>query len=61
MIILFGFFGGMIPTVIANGKIGYSDITQLLTLTSFIIIPGIIVAAWPTRLWVQRQLQTVSR
>lgn len=54
--ILFGFFGGIIGILISSKSVDYTDISHFLTLTSFLMIPGVIVACWPTRLWVQRQL-----
>jgi hypothetical protein len=54
--ILFGFFGGIIGVLISSVFVDYTDISHFLSLTSFLMIPGMIIACWPTRLWVQQQL-----
>lgn len=54
--ILFGFFGGIIGAVLSTWTTGFGDISQFLSYASFIMIPGVIIAAWPTRIWVNRQL-----
>lgn len=48
--ILFGYFA--MPGFFNDG-----DISYFLSGTSFLMIPGIVIAAWPTRAWVQRQLE----
>lgn len=53
--ILFGFFGGIVGIMISSKPIDYTDISHFLSLTSFLMIPGVMVACWPTRLWVQQQ------
>ncbi|WP_133128446.1 hypothetical protein [Legionella nagasakiensis] len=52
--VLFGFFA--IP-----GFFGYGDISYFLSATSFLAIPGLIVALWPTRAWVLRQLSVIGQ
>ncbi|MEO8401156.1 MAG: hypothetical protein ABI597_05075 [Gammaproteobacteria bacterium] len=47
--ILFGFYG--LP-----GFFNYGEISHFLSVTSVIIIPGLMIALWPTRAWVTRQL-----
>lgn len=49
---LFGYFG-------MAGFIDYGEISHFLSATSFILIPGVIVASWPTRDWVRRQVQVL--
>lgn len=44
--ILFGYFG-------MAGFNGYGEISHFLSATSFIMIPGVIIACWPTREWVK--------
>lgn len=46
---LFGFFG-------SSGFIAGDPISHFLAATSLLIMPGWIIAAWPTRAWVQRQM-----
>ena len=53
--ILFGFFGGF-PYIYFAGQSAVGDITYFLSLTSFISIPGLLIALWPTRAWVKRRL-----
>lgn len=53
VLILFGFFG--LP-----GFFGYGTIPFFLSATSFLAIPGIIVALWPTRKWVAQALRDAS-
>jgi hypothetical protein len=48
VLILFGYFG-------MAGFVDYGEISHFLSATSFILIPGVIIACWPTRLWVKRQ------
>jgi hypothetical protein len=50
---LFGYFG-------MAGFIDYGEISHFLSATSFILIPGAIIACWPTRDWVKRQLQILA-
>jgi hypothetical protein len=50
---LLGYFG-------MAGISGYGEISHLLSVTSFIAIPGFIMACWPTRAWVQRQINILS-
>lgn len=55
--ILFGFFGGIIGVLISPVSMPYGEISYFLSVTSFLSIPGIIMAAWPTRAWVVRQVK----
>ncbi len=55
--ILFGFFGGIIGVFTSANPMSYGEINYFLSVTSFLMIPGFIIAAWPTREWVLRQLQ----
>lgn len=55
VLILFGFFGGY-PYIYFIGRNDVGDITYFLSATSFIAIPGIIIALWPTRMWVNQRL-----
>ena len=55
--ILFGFFSGF-PYIYFAGQAVVGDITYFLSLTSFVAIPGLCVALWPTRAWVKRRLNT---
>lgn len=48
--ILLGYFG-------IAGFVGYGDLSHLLSGTSLALIPGFIIACWPTRDWVKRRLQ----
>lgn len=48
--ILFGYFG--LPGFFSHGEIPY-----FISTTSFLAIPGIIIALWPTRAWVDRKLK----
>jgi|SRR6185437_160403 len=52
VVFLFGFYGmpGGIP-----GLFEYGDVSFCLSITSIAAIPGIIVAAWPTRIWVKTE------
>lgn len=54
--ILFGFFGGIIGVFTSSDPMYYGAIKYFLSITSFIMIPGIILAAWPTREWVVRKV-----
>jgi hypothetical protein len=47
--ILFGYFG-------LAGFLNQDEISHFLSATSFVSIPGIILALWPTRNWVLQQL-----
>lgn len=58
VLILFGFFGGIIHTMLLSPTKGYGDISNFLSIASFLAISGIIIAAWPTREWVKRSLST---
>jgi hypothetical protein len=58
--ILFGFFSGF-PYIYFAGQKVVGDITYFLSATSFLAIPGLIIALWPTRLWVQLQLNTYNK
>lgn len=49
VIIMFGYFG-------MAGFLDNGPISHFLSATSFLAIPGMIVACWPTRDWVQRRL-----
>ncbi len=46
--ILFGFFG-------SSGLYRYGDVCYFISATSLLVIPGLIVALWPTREWVKRR------
>lgn len=48
VIILFGYFG-------MAGFINYGEVSHFISTTSFIAIPGIIIACWPTRAWVRNR------
>ncbi len=50
VLLLFGYFG-------IAGFVDYGEISHFLSATSLILIPGAIVACWPERAWVKRQLQ----
>lgn len=58
VLILFGFFGGIIGEFISAKPMPYGEITYFLSMTSFLIIPGVIIVAWPTRAWVIRELNS---
>jgi len=47
--ILFGFFGGFLYIYFIGQKV-VGDISYFLSATSFLAMPGMIVALWPTRL-----------
>lgn len=47
--ILFGYFG--------LAGIFYTGIPHFISVTSILAIPGIIIALWPSRVWVQQELQ----
>lgn len=49
---LFGYFG-------SAGIIGYDYLTYFLSFTSIILIPGVIIACWPLRMWVGRQFHAL--
>lgn len=49
VLILFGFFG-------MPGLFGYGDISYFLSATSLLAIPGIIIALWPTRKWIEQSM-----
>lgn len=61
VLILFGYFGGIIHIILLHPAQGYGDISNFLSITSFLAIPGIIVALWPTRAWVEYRLKALSR
>ena len=48
VLILFGFFGGF-PYIYFLGSNIVGSVTYLLSATSFLAIPGLIVALWPTK------------
>jgi hypothetical protein len=48
VLVIFGYYG-------MAGYIGNGDISHFLSATSVIMIPGIIIACWPTREWMRRQ------
>ncbi len=52
--ILFGFFGGIVGVYLSKNPLNYGEISRFLSITSFVMIPGIIIAAWPSRAWVKR-------
>lgn len=56
VLILFIFFGGVIGALTSSNPMSYGEIKYFLSLTSLFLIPGFIVAAWPTREWVIWQL-----
>lgn len=49
--ILFGFYGGL-PGISGS----YGEISYFLSVTSLIVIPGIIIMLWPTRNWIRAYL-----
>jgi len=55
--ILFGFFGGIIGIVNSGNPLGYGEITYFLSITSFLSIPGFVIAMWPTRKWVREKIK----
>jgi hypothetical protein len=57
--ILFGFFGGIIGVFLSSKPMPYGEISYFLSVTSFLMIPGIIVALWPTRNWVECRLKQI--
>jgi hypothetical protein len=54
VIVLFGYFG-------MAGFLDNGDISHFLSATSFIMIPGIIITCWPTRVWIKRQLEVLRK
>lgn len=52
--ILFGYFG-------MAGFVGHGEISHFLSMTSVIIIPGVIIACWPTRNWVKQQVSVYAQ
>jgi len=57
VLILFGFFGGILGILLSANPMSYGLISYFLSITSFVIIPAIIIALWPTREWVKEGLQ----
>lgn len=58
--ILFGYFGGF-PYVYMGRIVSVNSVTYLLSATSFIAMPGLIIALWPTRKWVKRELEKYNQ
>lgn len=54
--VLFGYYSGMVNLLISANIMQYGEISFFLSLTSCLLIPGIIIIAWPTRRWVNHQL-----
>lgn len=54
--ILFGFFGGFFYAF-HLGSAAIGEIYYFLSMTSLLAIPGILAACWPTRDWVNHQLE----
>ncbi len=54
--ILFGFFGGILGILVSKHPLQYGEITYFSSITSFLIIPGILISAWPTRQWVLKKI-----
>lgn len=59
--ILFGFFGGIIGELTSPIPMPYGEISYFLSLTSFLIIPIIIIINWPARSWVNQKLKEVEK
>ena len=53
VLVFFGYFS--LP-----GFFGYGDISYFLSATAYLMIPGFILAAWPTRAWVVREVERYS-
>ncbi len=53
--ILFGYFGGFLY-IYPYGQAAVGNITYFLSATSLLAIPGVAIALWPTRKWVQLEL-----
>jgi hypothetical protein len=57
VLILFGFFSGIIGISLSPDPKNFNiDVSHFLSLTSFLMIPGVVLACWPTRAWVSRLL-----
>lgn len=53
VLILFGYCG-------MAGFVNHGDISHFISATSFIAIPGIIIALWPTRKWVVQKVKELE-
>lgn len=52
VLILFGYCG-------LAGLVNHGEISHFISATSFLAIPGIILALWPTRKWVRNKIQEI--
>jgi hypothetical protein len=50
VMIFFGYFG-------MAGFLDNGEISHFLSATSFFMIPGLIISCWPTRIWVEREME----
>ncbi|MBD2755727.1 hypothetical protein [Spirosoma validum] len=57
VLLLFGWFGGILGVIYSDNPLENGEITYFLKLTSFVAIPGLIRLLWPTRKWIQESLE----
>lgn len=53
VLILFGYCG-------LAGFVNHGEISHFTSATSFLAIPGLLIALWPTRKWVKEQLKSIA-
>jgi hypothetical protein len=54
VLVFFGYFS-------MAGFFDYGDISNFLTGTAYLMIPGFIICVWPTRAWVLREVEKYSK
>jgi hypothetical protein len=57
VLILFGWFGGILSALISDHPLSHGEVAYFLAIAFFTAIPGIIYILWPTRPWIKQRIR----